>query len=277
MPVYAGVVVVVVAVILVFAVVLPSLGPGAPSIPSGAITYDQAAPGSNYSVRSFEGTTNWSLLFAVGLDSPTAVTTSLALGELGLSDCTFAPASGAATSFPVPAFAGNATSGTAPLWEFAYRNVSGTIALALVANGHAMALGLLEGGTCTAIFAIVLPIPARVLDSPGAGDAVAAGAGGFLAAHPNSSALYGLIGGVRTGFRTAGPEWFVEFSTCSLATTAAGTGAEYNATVNATAGTVYYAHTTASVACGGDPPGALDPTGLGGTVAPRAGPRTSAT
>ncbi len=275
-PLYAGVVAVVIALIVVFAFVFPGLGPSAPSIPSGAITYGQAAPGSNYSVRSFAGTTNWSLLFAVGIDSPTAVTTSLALGELGLTNCTFAPAGGGATNLTVPAFAGNVTSGTAPFWEFAYRNVSGAIALALVANGRATTLGLLETPVCTAIFAIVAPIPARVLDSPDAGASVATGASGFLAAHPNASALYGLIGGVRSVFRSVGSEWFVQFSTCSLASTAAGTGAQYNATINATVGTVYYAHATASMACGGDPPGAIGPTGAAGPVAARAGPRTSA-
>jgi hypothetical protein len=269
-PLYVGVGVVVVAVIVVVAVVLPSLGPGAPSIPKGAITYGQGAAGANYSVRSFQKPSTWSLLFAVGLEAPTGETAALAVSDLGISNCSIAPASGAPSNLTLPAFVGNRTSGEAPLWEFFYQNFStGSVAVVAVENGQATVLGNITTPECSSIFNILGTIPAQVLNSPAAGAAVAANASAFLAAHPTSSAVYGLIGPVFGNFpgSTLGAKWVVEFSTCAVTPNPTGVGAEYNATVNATSGAVVYAQNQSSVSCASDPPAAVAFAPLQGLVA----------
>ncbi len=261
---YGVIAAVVIAVLVVVAVVLPSLGPGAPSTPSGAITYGQAAPGSNYSVRSFHGYTNWSLLFVAGLDPSTPTTTTAALGDLGVSNCTLAPSPGVSGNLTVPAFTGSLTSGHAPLWEFFYQNFSSqAVAIVAVENGTVTVLGTISSPECTDVFSIIDPIPAHVLDSPTIGAAVAANASAYLTAHPGASAVYGLIGPVFSSFPVENipAKWVVEFSTCALSTNPSGVGSEYNATVNAATGAEIHAQSASSFACASDPPaaGALEP------------------
>jgi hypothetical protein len=258
---YAGIVAVLVAVIVVVAVVLPSSGPGAPTVPGGAITYGQGAAGANYSVRSFNGTTGWSLLFAAGLEAPVAEPAAVAVADLGVSNCSLYPVHGGSASISLPAFAGSPTSGRAPLWEFFYQNVSTEqIAVVVVENGGATLLGTLASPECTDVFAIITPIPAHVLDSPTIGAAVAANASSFLAAHPNVSAVYGLIGPVFGALLPGSlnsPKWVVEFTTCALTPDPSGSGAEYNASVNANSGAEFYSRTVPSESCASNPPAAI--------------------
>jgi hypothetical protein len=255
--IYGGVAAAVIAVIIVLAVVLSSTGNPAPSTPSGAITYGQAAPGSNYSVRSFQGTTGWSLLFVAGLAAPTGEPAAIALSDLGDSNCTVTPTSGHSGNITMPAFTGTPTSGHAPLWEFFYQNSStDTVAIVVVEDGSATVLGTIASPECTAIFNILNPIPAKVLDSPAIGSAVAANASAFLTAHPGASAVYGLIGPLFELFPVGanGAKWVVEFSTCPITPDPTGVGAEYNASVNASSGAVFYAQTVPSESCVSDPP-----------------------
>jgi hypothetical protein len=258
-----------VVVVVIVAVAVSTTGPGAPSIPSGAITYGQAAPGANYSVRSFEKPSTWSLLYVAGLESSTAEPAAIALNDLGVSNCSLSSGSGATANLTLPAFAGTPSSGHASLWEFFYQNVS-TQAVAVVAveNGAATVLGTISSPECTDVFGIIHPIPADVLDSPAIGAAVGANASAFLAAHPNASAVYGLIGPVAALFAgpAIGAKWVVEFSTCALTPNPTGVGAEYNASVNATSGVQFYSQTVPTESCASDPPAAVGLAPLGGLV-----------
>jgi hypothetical protein len=261
----------VVVVVVIVAIVVTDLGPGPPSIPSGAISYGQAAPGANYSVGSFQKPTAWSLLYVAGLESSVAEPAALALSDLGVSNCSISSGSGSGVpaNLTLPAFAGSPTSGHAPLWEFFYQNFSTqAVAVVVVENGAATVLGTISSPECTDIFSIIDPIPAGVLNSPVIGAAVGANASAFLTAHPNASAVYGLIGPVSSFFAGTGigAKWVVEFSTCALTPNPTGVGAEFNASVNATSGHVFYSQTVPTESCASDPPAAIGPAALGGLV-----------
>ena len=130
------------------------------------------------------------------------------------------------------------------------------------------ALGNLSNPECTAVFSIIHAIPAGVLDSSSIGTAVIADSADFLTAHPNASAVYGLIGPVFVAYPSGavGPRWVVEFSTCALTPDPTGDGAEYNATLNTTNGDLEYSQTLPSVSCITNPPAAIGLAPLRGLV-----------
>jgi hypothetical protein len=273
-PLYAGIAVLVVVVVAVAAIVVPALSMPGPSIPSGAITYRQGAPGANYSVRSFQSST-WTLVFVAGLEAPTTEPAAVALADLGVSNCTVSPASGQSGNITLPADSGSLTLGHAPLWEYFYENATTQeVAVVVVENGHATVLGTLASAECSDVFGIIFPIPGAVLDSPTIGAAVATNATGFLATHPNASAVYGLIGPIFDVYPAAsiGPRWVVEFSTCPITPDPTGVGAEYNVTLNATSGAVIYAQSLPSVSCVNNPPAEIGSAPLPDPVASAVGP-----
>ena len=60
-----------------------------------------------------------------------------------------------------------------------------------------------------------------------------------------------MIGGITFPGQSVGPEWTVEYSTCTPSTPNGTLGSTFNATVNALTGTVISSHTTATVVCSG--------------------------
>jgi hypothetical protein len=243
----AVVIAIVLLLLLVFAApaLMVSTSPGGGS---GALTYDQARPIADRTAAGFAGG-GWALLVSAGLVSPVAETAPLPTGSLSSLHCTFTVVSGTG-NFTLPAYSGNRSSGAAPAWEFVYRNASGGVALVSVVNGQGEVLGTFSGGECSLLFALFAPVPSNVIDSSLAAAAVAPYANAFLSGHANASAEFGLVGGILAGSSSRGPEWSIAYSTCALSSTATGTGAVFNATVNATSGRVISFSTVLSEACG---------------------------
>jgi hypothetical protein len=240
----------VVVVVLLLAVVLlpssssPSSNPGGNAATN--LTYSQAAPIAGKAVSGYAGG-GWALLFAVGLDSNTTESFPANATSVISSNCTFT-ASGSTSSLTLPGTSVSRSAGESPAWEFAYRNGAGTIAVADVLSGQGSVLGTLSG-MCVSFFGLLAPVPSHVIDSSVAAAAVEPNASSFLTAHPNASAEFGLIGGVSfLGLGGVGAEWSIDYSTCSLSATATGTGATFNATVNATTGKVLNS-TTSTASC----------------------------
>jgi len=238
-----------VALLLLVLLVVPSLTVS-PASGSGseALTYSEALPIADRTASGFSGG-GWALLASAGLVSAIPVTAPLPTGSLSSLHCNFTAVSGNG-SYTLPAYAGNRSGGAAPAWEFIYRNAEGTVALISVVNGQGEVLGTFSGSECTLIFDLLLPVPSHVIDSSAAAEAVAPAAGTFLAAHPNASAEFAITGGLSVGSSSAGAQWSVAYSTCALSPTTSGTGAVFNATVNATTGRVVSTSTELSAACG---------------------------
>jgi hypothetical protein len=238
-----GVAVAVVVLVVVFVAGPALTGSGAvgPILP-----YSGARPVADRTVAGFEGG-GWSLLFAAGLVSSTAVTIPESTTALSNLSCTFVPVSPHA-NLSVPAYAGNRSAGLAPAWEFGYGSLANGIALVSVIDGQGVVVGTLTGGECGAVS--VLPsVPGTVIDSSRAAAAAEPYARAFLAANPNASAAFGLGPAAFFGGSSLSFEWVVLYSTCSANGPASQTGSEFNATVNALTGAVLTTHTASGVSC----------------------------
>ncbi len=239
-----------VAVFLVVLLVGPTLvGPG--SVAGAPIlTYSGAHPVADGAVGGFEGG-GWTLLFAVGLDSPTSETAPTNTSFLGTlsSYCTvttLTPLSG----LSVPAYSGNRSLGESPAWAFAYKNSTDAVALVSVVNGHGTVVATLTGIECAIIVAVAFDtVPGNAIDSSQAAKDVEPAAQGYLSAHPNASAVFALIGGVHGDSVNLPLEWAIVYSTCTLSSTATGTGSEFNATVDPITGQVLSTATVNNTAC----------------------------
>jgi len=244
-----AVVAVVVVVLLAF-VVLPSLSSSSGGA-SGPLTFANAKPIAAGTMSGYQGG-GWTLLFAVGLVTPTSETfptNTSAFGNLSSSGCTYHLVT-SASSYTVPGFAGNRSSGETPAWEFGYRNASDTLAIASVINGQASVLATITGSECAFFAELLTPIPGNVIDSSQAAADVAPYAEAFLSAHGNASAEYALIGGINF-LGHAPTEWSVTYTTCTVTPNPTGTGEQFNATVNGLTGAVSGVQTNDSAACGG--------------------------
>ena len=259
---YLGVAVaVVVAVLLVVVVVLPNLtgSSGAAAV----LTYSGALPVANGAAGAFAGG-GWTPIFAAGLVSATTESfpvNTTALGNL-TSGCTYTPQTNL-LSLTLPGYPGNRSLGASPAWEFGYRNGSDTLAIVSVIGGHGMVLATLSGSECSFYAQLFRAIPGNVIDSSRAAAAVQGDARSFLLAHPNASAEFGLIGGISFLGKGTGPEWSIVYSTCALAESPTGTGAQFNATVNALNGTVVATNTSSDVSCGGGTTAVAAPPSVG--------------
>lgn len=188
---------------------------------------------------------NWVLADATGLDL--ANSTTLPLDLSGLSEnCTVTSLSGVLpTSIAIPAFAGNLTSGLAPVWEFGYlQAATHSLIAVLVIDGSVSVAFQLSGPKCIATNSTIFEgIPGAAVDSPTAASAIdAAGAGAFLAAHRTGVSLemslvpFGFSGN-GTGLFNA--EWMFYYSTCSVfAPLSQPQGETFSAAVNASSGEV---------------------------------------
>lgn len=246
LPLYVGAaVVVVVVVLLVLVFVLPS-SPSSAVSNSGPQGYGAALGPASAAVSGFDGG-GWFPLFAAGLDSSVSYTAPLNLSLSGISDCNVTLAPGVSGDLTLPAFAGNRSAGIAPIWEFAYRNGADQVAVVSVINGAATVLGTLSG-KCTTYLGFLSPLPSDAIGSQQAAAAVAPFAQSFLTADPNASALFGIVGGV--SLLGVGAEWEVEYSTCSFESGTGLTGSVFNATVNATTGSVIHHESGTGISCG---------------------------
>ncbi len=244
---YAGTVAILVVALLLLAWVLSAGGAPSSTGPGpGLLTYRGAEPVANSSVSGYPGSP-WVARLAVGIDSPVGATVPVNLSlATGLS-CTLTPSSGTSTNVTVPAFFGNLSEGTSPLWEFAFVDASGTVALVSVTNGVSTVLGTLTGA-CATLFGLLSPIPANVIDSSVAAAAVAADARPLLTNPTNTSGLFVLTGGYNLPGFSAGPQWHVVYTTCSLAVPTSASGLTFNATVDAFSGAVV-SNLTQTVSC----------------------------
>ena len=269
-----GVVVAVVVVVLLIALlVLPSLTSSSSPSAGSFLTYSGALPVANKAAGGYAGG-GWVPLFSIGLvtaASETVPANSSALKNV-TSECTITWVS-STSSLTIPAYTGNRSNGIASAWEFVYRNASDVLAIVSVINGQGMVLATLTGAGCSLVAEFLSPLTGNIIDSSQAAADVEPYAAGFLAAHPNASAVFGLIGGISL-FGKTGPKWTVAYSTCALNASPSGTGAEFNATLNATSGKVLGTNSTASVACGSGSvlasPSSLGPIALGSAGALRA-------
>ena len=267
---YVGIIVAVVVVVLLIALlVLPSLTSSSSSSAGTYLTYTGALPVANSAAGGYAGG-GWVPLFSVGLVTATSETVpvnSTALENV-TSECTITWQT-STSSLTIPGYTGNRSNGVASAWEFVYRNASYVLAIVSVIDGKGMVLATLTGADCTFAAQFLSPLTSNIIDSSQAAADVEPYAAGFLATHPNSSAVFGLIGGISFLGHGTGPKWTVAYSTCALTTSPSGTGAEFNATLNATTGKVLGTNSTASVACGSGSVLA-SPSG-GGPIAPTSG------
>ena len=245
----AGIAVAVVVTLVVLVVLPPSSSSGGGS--GSALTYSGARPIADRTVANFQGG-GWNLLLAAGVVPASTITVPVNGTEFANLSCTFTLVA-SFHNYTVAGFNGSRTSGEAPTWEFAYVNTGGTLVLVSVAGGSGTILGTLSGGSCSE--AAILPtVPSGVVDSSQAAAAVAPYATGFLSAHPNASAVFGLGPGVFFGGSTLGLDWVVLYSTCPAHSLVVSTGLELNATVNAFTGAVITHHPVTNVTCAGSVP-----------------------
>jgi hypothetical protein len=249
-PLYAGIAAVVIVVLLVVLIgtgALPLLKKSSSSS-GGALTYSQAAPIATQSTSGYQGG-GWALLIAVGLDAAVSQSLPINSSSLETSECSFSLAAGAPAVISVPAYSGNRTTGAAPMWEFVFRNGAENLLVVSVIDGKVTIIGTIGGSDCTSAFGLFTAVSPTVIDSSQAAGAVSVDAAPFLALHPDANTTFALLGGISFLGLSIGPEWTVTMTTCPFGAVTASTGAQFNATVNATSGAVIKEQTNASVAC----------------------------
>jgi hypothetical protein len=246
-----------VAVLLVAVLVLPN--PAGSGSAAAVLTYSGALPVANAAAGGFGGG-GWTPIFAAGLVSATNESFPVNATAFGntTNGCSYTLRTDI-SSLTLPGFAANRSLGASPAWEFGYRNGSGTLAVVSVIDGRGTVLATLTGSSCSFYAAFFSAIPANVIDSARAVGEVRAGVESFLAAHPNASAEFGLVGGISFLGKGIGPEWSIIFTTCALTVSPTGTGAEFNATINAVTGSVLSTNVSSNASCGGAVTAALTP------------------
>jgi hypothetical protein len=207
----------------------------------------------------------WFAAYGAGVATPTAVlepTTNLS-GLISLLNCTITWPGGEPANLVVPATPASAAIGAAAYWTFGFKNASNVLLVETVSDGVATPLIEASGAKCAGYVGYLAPFPPGVVDSPAIiGTANQNGGSAFLSAHPNATRAWGAIGGVQLGvFAVTSPEWYVEYTSCTLPTSAAEVGAVFNATLGGTSG-VLLSNATGSTNCE-----LTAPSGLGVTLA----------
>jgi len=183
----------------------------------------------------------WYAAFGAAVSLPDAVlepTTNLS-SLLSVTNCTPVWPGGEPANLAIPATGPSASVGAAAFWTFGLKNATNALLVETVSDGVASAVFELSGSACSGTIGYLSTFPAGVVDSPAiVSTANAAGGAAFLAAHPNSTRLWGAIGGITVGIFGISPEWFVEYTTCSVPTSSGATGAVFNATLGGTSGAV---------------------------------------
>jgi len=201
---------------------------------------------------------SWSVFFAGGVDSTTAVTVPNLAGEFTNDTC---PLVDTPTTQPtLPAYTGAYSTGLMSGWLFGlYDSSPATLSLELVVGGQATFLGEVTAPECVDYLGTFTALTASsVVDSPVAAQAVAGAAASFVSVYSSASASAVLMAGYSISYGsltyTVYPSWLLTYSTCGVNATS-GTGIQFNATVNATNGEVLASTAPYSIAC--DSSGAL--------------------
>jgi hypothetical protein len=240
---------VVVAVVLIaliaalFATGVLSLGPASTSAATYE-TFSQAESTAQSGSGSVPGGP-WYAAFGAAVSIPTAVlepTTNLS-SVIAMSNCNVSWVHGEPQNIAVPVTPSSAGVGAAAYWTFGLKNITNGLLLEVVSDGVASALLTVTGGTCEEAVMLLSTFPTGVVDSPAIIQAAnQAGGSAFLAAHANSTQVWGAYGGATyLGFGTS-PTWFVEYTTCTVPTSVGEVGAVFNATLGGTSGEVTMTH-----------------------------------
>ena len=222
-------------------------GGGSSTGANGALSYDGAMAIADRAANA-SGGGGWTLVIASGI-LPVSAATENATSS-GSSGCNFTLAPGAPSTVTSEPGGPGTAAGTATTWVFLYRNATDTILAVVVLNGTAFVYGSIAAGqTCSLYVSFLNQIPDTVLDSTTVAADVASSAAVFLGEHPNVTAVYAVIGGYSVLGHTSGPEWELNYTTCPVQASAGTLGSSFNATLNATTGTVLYTHTASGFAC----------------------------
>ncbi|MGI0052869.1 MAG: hypothetical protein ACRECR_01225, partial [Thermoplasmata archaeon] len=269
-----GIVAIVVVIVLVIAT-LAAIGAFSSKRSSGPSTYSQAASDTASYLSSYRGG-GWHPLFAEGIytsmtETSTPLNTSAIGVEASLEGCTSTVVVANGTTITLNGESATLSSGRAAGWIFAEVNDSGGIALVQEIGGSVSMDFLLDCPTLGAELTLIPPIPSSVIDSSTAIQAVLAqpGAGAFLAAHSNLSAVFGL-GPTSILSLSGDEEWNITIQACSVGSTSSAEVATFSGTVGAINGTVLSAQAGRS-SCGGSivsiPSSVVPPTSIAlGTV-----------
>ena len=249
-----GIVVVVVVVIVVLALLfsgaIPGFKLGSSSSSTPSVTSFKTALSTANSTASSRGG-SWVAIAAVGVDSvkPLAPPSNIA-GLLGLS----CPVTNQSSSVPsLPAYSGSYSSGDQTGWIFfLFQSSSSTLLLLLVIGSSTTTLGTIVGASCFSSAFDYFTGASGVIDSPAATSAVASDASSFLSTYSTASSVLFFISGYSitegTQTFTSAATWTVDYTNCSINATS-GTGSEFSATVNGTAGTVTTNGGVRAIAC----------------------------
>jgi hypothetical protein len=214
---------------------------GGSSTPSPTYeTFSQAESNAESGSSSVAGGP-WYAAFGAAVAIPVAVlepATNLS-SLLSIVNCTPVWPGGEPSNIGIPATGPSASVGAAAYWTFGLKNATNALLVESVSDGVASAVFEASGSACSRSVGYLASFPAGVVDSPAiisAADKV--GGAAFLAAHPNATRVWGAIGGLTIGILGISPEWFVEYTSCSLPTSTEGVGAVFNATLGGTSGAV---------------------------------------
>ena len=234
------VVVVVVAVVIAALYATGTLHIGSSSSNPSYETFSQARGVAQGGAGSVAGGT-WFAAAAAGIATPSAVLEQVTnLSTLTAeSNCTLTWPNGEPANLEIPATPENAPTGTAAYWTVVFENASNALLVETVSDGTAAALLVASGATCEEIASLLAPFPSGVYDSPSIVTAAdQAGGTAFLTAHPNSTRIWSVYGGVRLGEISTTPDWLVDYTTCALPVIAGENGSVFNATVAGLTGDV---------------------------------------
>ncbi len=136
----------------------------------------------------------------------------------------------------VPLTPNSAGSGHSAFWVVGFRNAVGAITIALVTDGVGAVLLEATGSTCESAASHLVSI-GSIVDSPEAvAGANAAGGSAFLAADPNATQGWFILGGLEEVGIVTEPTWYIGDTTCTLPGSVEENGSEFNATVNGLTG-----------------------------------------
>ncbi len=231
--------------------VLPGFGPSAG--PAGPVPYSAARTAALDSASSQFGG-QWAVLYAGAFNGHAATSTAGFGTPVGLGGCSVAGLGSYATSnLTLPALDSGFGSGSSPAWLFLLRNSSNIGLIVAVLDGSASPVASIQGPTCTTGIGLIGVVPSSAIDSPTAlATAGRAGGTAFLSAHPDANVTFVLSGGVSLfGFGT-GSTWSVLYSGCGGSALPGSSAAAFNATINASLGTLV-ATSSANVTCTGAP------------------------
>lgn len=250
LPVVGAVVVAVAIVVALAAAGVLSFGSKPSSSPPADETFAEASAVATSASGSVAGGP-WYGVLGAALVTPFAVLEPAAnlTAVLSFLNCTSHWISGEPSNVAIPATPASAALGTAAFWSFVLKNATNVLLLETVAQGSASALVTLNGSTCSEGAGYLDSFGGGMQDSPKiVAAANAAGGSAFLATYPNATEFWGVSGGVTYGVLTTSPEWFLEYTSCSLPAGANEEGAVFNATVGGTSATVTN-HTSGEADC----------------------------